>query len=198
LPGYTGFLPESYANARAVSQAEDHTSADQKNCRLFTLHQLRNFMPGTSIFEPRDAANLMEGPKGRAGTSSAFNVSCGHFGIVRMSFFLYLTMFACVRMPTCRAPRIWLSSRTIDPSKSITAAKMARPPSSSREPSQYPRMVSRMPRATTAFCALLKACRVCCILPRLPKAGMRVEKNDLRTCTAAGPHPVLVLERSRP
>lgn len=33
-------------------------------------------MPGTAIFEPRDAANLMEGPKGRAGTSSAFNVSC--------------------------------------------------------------------------------------------------------------------------
>ena len=73
LPGYTGFLPETYANARAVSQAKDHTSADQKNCRLFTLHQLRNFMPGTAIFEPRDAANLMEGPKGRAGTSSAFN-----------------------------------------------------------------------------------------------------------------------------
>ena len=75
VPGYTGFLPESYANPRVISQATDHTSADQKNCRLFTLHQLRSFMPGTAIFEPRDATNLMEGPKGRAGTTTAFNVS---------------------------------------------------------------------------------------------------------------------------
>mmetsp|Transcript_73488 Transcript_73488/g.119272 ORF Transcript_73488/g.119272 Transcript_73488/m.119272 type:complete len:434 (+) Transcript_73488:93-1394(+) len=73
VPGYTGFLPESGANAHATMQATDHTATDQKNCRLFTLHQQKLHIPGTSIFQARDAANLIDGPKGRVGTATHFN-----------------------------------------------------------------------------------------------------------------------------
>ena len=74
MPGYTAFMPESGANQHACAHATDHAHADPKNCRLFTLHQHRLNIPGTGIFQARDAANLKAPPKGRVGTASHFNV----------------------------------------------------------------------------------------------------------------------------
>jgi hypothetical protein len=76
MPGYTAFMPESGANQHACAHATDHAHADPKNCRLFTLHQHRLNIPGTGIFQARDAANLKAPPKGRDGTASHFNVGC--------------------------------------------------------------------------------------------------------------------------
>jgi len=73
-PGYTGFLPEAEANEQARRHATDHTATDGKDCRLLTLQQLKLNIPGTAIFQPRDAANLMAPPKGRVGTATHFNV----------------------------------------------------------------------------------------------------------------------------
>ena len=73
-PGYTGFLPEAETNGQARRHAADHTATDGKDCRLLTLQQLKLNIPGTAIFQPRDAANLMAPPKGRVGTATHFNV----------------------------------------------------------------------------------------------------------------------------
>lgn len=74
MPGYCGFMPESQKNPTALAQANgDHDRRDPKNCRLFTLHQFLLEIPGTAIFQPVDAANLMAEPKGRGGTATSFN-----------------------------------------------------------------------------------------------------------------------------
>lgn len=181
VPGYTGFLPESYANPRVISQATDHTSADQKNCRLFTLHQLRNFMPGTAIFVPRDATNLMDEPKGRAGTTTAFNVSSrqdlcfewlrSRFVSTRHSRMRAADGLGHVRTHTCRARTTWLFWRTTDRSRSSTAAKMVLPPFSNPGLLPCRKTVSKTRRDFTGYCALLKACRASITLRRLPTAG---------------------------
>ena len=72
VPGYTGFLPESGANRQATLQAQDHKHRDSKDCRLFTLNQMRLAMPGTMSFQPQDAANLIKPSKGKAGTAATF------------------------------------------------------------------------------------------------------------------------------
>mmetsp|Transcript_51889 Transcript_51889/g.105644 ORF Transcript_51889/g.105644 Transcript_51889/m.105644 type:complete len:411 (-) Transcript_51889:125-1357(-) len=73
MPGYCGFTPSSDYNAHAIAQAtDDHEHPDPKDCRLFTLHQYLLDIPGTATFKPRDAANLVDPPKGRVGTATGF------------------------------------------------------------------------------------------------------------------------------
>eukprot|EP00961_Rhodomonas_salina_P026606 359580-Rhodomonas_salina.4 len=73
MPGYCGFVPETNYNKHAVKQAtNDHDRPDPKNCRLFTLQQYLLDIPGTATFRPKDAANLIDGPKGRVGTAYGF------------------------------------------------------------------------------------------------------------------------------
>jgi hypothetical protein len=66
-------LPEAETNDQATGQATDHARAG-KDWLLFTLHQLPQNIPGTGVFQPKDAANLIEPPKGRVGTATNFNV----------------------------------------------------------------------------------------------------------------------------
>jgi len=51
---------------------DDHDHPNPKDCRLFTLNQFLQEIPGTQTFQPKDAANLMNPSKGRIGTASYF------------------------------------------------------------------------------------------------------------------------------
>lgn len=73
IPGYTGLVPEEEASKANQNHAAGNFP-DSKDCLLLTLQQFKLQIPGTSIFEPRDAANLAKGPKGRVGTATHFNV----------------------------------------------------------------------------------------------------------------------------
>jgi len=74
VPGFCGFMPAAHRNIRsevALDQALDnHDRPDPKACRLFTLNQYLLDIPGTVCFHPKEAVNLMEPPKGRAGTTT--------------------------------------------------------------------------------------------------------------------------------
>uniref|UniRef100_A0A7S0VGR9 Uncharacterized protein n=1 Tax=Hemiselmis tepida TaxID=464990 RepID=A0A7S0VGR9_9CRYP len=73
MPGYCGFMPSSDVNTHAIAQStNDHERKDPKNCRLFNLQQYLREIPGTLVFQPIDAANLMGEPKGRDGTATAY------------------------------------------------------------------------------------------------------------------------------
>ena len=73
MPGYQGFVPNSDRNQLAVSQSmNDHDRPDPKNHRLFNLKQYHVEIPGTMVFQPTDAANLMAASKGRMGTQTYY------------------------------------------------------------------------------------------------------------------------------
>ena len=75
VPGYAGFLPSADRNLSsrfALDRAlDDHDRPDPKACRLFTLNQYPLDIPGTLSYHPKEAVNLMDGPKGRAGTTTS-------------------------------------------------------------------------------------------------------------------------------
>ena len=75
VPGYGGFMPAADKNLSsqgALQQAlDDHERPNPKACRLFTLNQFPLDIPGTLCFHPKEAVNLVAGPKGRAGTTTA-------------------------------------------------------------------------------------------------------------------------------
>ena len=72
VPGYGGFLPMNGGDPALLQQAEDHTQANTKNIRLFTLGQFSVHVPGTGSYYPREADNVMKANKGKAGSSSYF------------------------------------------------------------------------------------------------------------------------------